>query len=127
MSSTNHRPALTGTNVAIIVGTLTREPEHRTLPSGDHLLVLDVTVRPPGAAAESVPVAWPSGAPEATSWDVGMEVVVVGRVRRRFFRSGGATQSRTEVVASAVAPTRRTASARRIVRRALDDLAPASA
>jgi single-strand DNA-binding protein len=31
-------------------------------------------------------------------------VVVVGRVRRRFFHAGGATQSRTEVVAETVLP-----------------------
>ena len=33
-------------------------------------------------------------------------VVVVGRVRRRFFHAGGATQSRTEVVADKVLPVR---------------------
>jgi single-strand DNA-binding protein len=32
--------------------------------------------------------------------------LVVGAVRRRFFRVGGATQSRTEVVADAVVPMR---------------------
>ena len=32
--------------------------------------------------------------------------MVVGRVRRRFFRVGGATQSRTEVAADVVVPTR---------------------
>ena len=31
---------------------------------------------------------------------------MVGRVRRRFFRAGGVTQSRTEVVADEVVPTR---------------------
>ena len=35
---------------------------------------------------------------------LGEEVVVVGRVSRRFFRSGGSTQSRTEVVAEEVIP-----------------------
>jgi single-strand DNA-binding protein len=32
----------------------------------------------------------------------GNEVVVIGRVRRRFFKSAGSTQSRTEVVAETV-------------------------
>ena len=36
----------------------------------------------------------------------GDEVVVVGRARRRFFRAGGATASRTEVVAAQVCPVR---------------------
>ena len=34
--------------------------------------------------------------------EVGSEVVVWGRVRRRFFRVAGLTQSRTEVVAARV-------------------------
>ena len=41
---------------------------------------------------------------------------MVGSVRRRFFRAGGTTQSRTEVVAEKVLPARRG----RDVRRALD-------
>jgi single-strand DNA-binding protein len=45
-----------------------------------------------------------------------MEVIVVGTVRRRFFRAGGATQSRTEVVADRIVPTRRT----KDVQRSLD-------
>jgi len=126
MSSTTHT-ALTGTNVAILVGTLSRPAEHRTLPSGDHLIVLDLTVRPPEGPAESVPVAWPDGSAAATAWPVGTEVLVVGRVRRRFFRAGGATQSRTEVVATDATLTRRAASARKAVQRALDDLTPISA
>lgn len=121
MSSSTRTP-LTGTNIAILVGTLSRPAEHRTLPSGDHLLVLDLSVRPLDGAAESVPVAWPDGASSATGWPVGSEVLVVGRVRRRFFRAGGVTQSRTEVVATQATLTRRAASARKAVRRALDDL-----
>jgi single-strand DNA-binding protein len=47
------------------------------------------------------------GAPgKAGDYDAGDEIVVVGRVRRRFFRSGGATQSRTEVVVDALVPAR---------------------
>ena len=38
--------------------------------------------------------------------DAGDEVVVVGRVRRRFFRAGGATASRVEVEAEVVARAR---------------------
>jgi hypothetical protein len=40
-------------------------------------------------------------------------------VRRRYFRTGGATQSRTEVVADVVVPARQSAKARRAVQRAL--------
>ncbi len=49
---------------------------------------------------------------------------MVGRIRRRFFRSGGATQSRTEVVVATAVPTRRAATAERAVRSALATLTP---
>ncbi|MGQ0432182.1 MAG: hypothetical protein ACT452_07225 [Microthrixaceae bacterium] len=126
MPSTTHT-ALTGTNLALVVGTLTRPAEHRTLPSGDHLIVLDLTVRPAAGPAESVPIAWPDGSSAAVGWPVGTEVLVVGRVRRRFFRAGGVTQSRTEVVATSATPTHRATSARKVLQRALDDLVPISA
>ena len=47
------------------------------------------------------------GAPtSAADHDVNERMVVVGRVRRRFYRAGGSTQSRTEVVAEAVVNAR---------------------
>lgn len=114
---------LAGTNLSIIAGALSRPPELRHLPSGDQVLTLEVTVRPEGAAAESVPVAWHSPTSSALDWSSGEEVVVVGRVRRRFFRAGGATQSRTELVAQAVVPARRRAAVQRAVETALGDIA----
>jgi single-strand DNA-binding protein len=101
----------TGTNLSILVGVLSRTAEPRTLPSGDQLVALDVTVRREGAPAESVAVSWPGRHPTAARWEAGEEVLVTGRVRRRFFRAGGSTQSRTEVVATTVVPTRRAAAA----------------
>jgi single-strand DNA-binding protein len=107
-----------GTNLAVLVGTLSREPETRVLPSGDEVVALELTIHPEGARAESVPVAWvPGHAP--TTWARGDELLVVGRVRRRFFRAGGATQSRTEVVATTVVPTRRAAAAGKALTAAL--------
>ena len=47
-------------------------------------------------------MAWTAPTAAAASWEAGQAVVVVGHVRRRFFRAGGATQSRTEVVAERV-------------------------
>jgi len=52
-----------------------------------------------------VPVVWLDG-PGSAELEAGTEVVVVGSVRRRFFRTGGATASRTEVVATQVVPAR---------------------
>jgi single-strand DNA-binding protein len=49
-------------------------------------------------------------------------VVVVGHVHRRYFRSGGATQSRTEVVVREVLPARQRAKVARALARAADDL-----
>ena len=93
-------------NVVIIRGRLCRPPEARTLASGDSLVSYQVTVPRAGAPAESVPVAWIGGPASAADLDVDEQVVVVGRVRRRFFRAGGVTQSRTEVVADRVVPVR---------------------
>jgi single-strand DNA-binding protein len=115
--------ALAGTNLAVLVGTLTRAPELRTLPSGDTVLALEVTVRGADGPAESVPVAWFEAPGGAATWTAGEEVLVVGRTRRRFFRAGGATQSRTEVVAHRVVPTRRRAAAGRALAAAVAPLA----
>ncbi len=101
-----------GINLTVLVGTLTRAPELRPLPSGDTVVSLELTVRREGAVAESVPVAWPGAPAAATRWKPGEELLVTGRTRRRFFRSGGVTQSRTEVVASIAVPTRRVDAAR---------------
>ena len=90
-------------NLAVLRGTLSRAPEPRTLPSGDLLVGYELTVRPAdGSRAETVPVVWIEAPPSATRLAPGAEVVVVGRVRRRFFRAGGGTGSRTEVVAASV-------------------------
>jgi single-strand DNA-binding protein len=92
-------------NVVALVGRLTRPAEHRELPSGSHLLSYDVSITNPEGPAETVPVVW-FDAPASAVCEVDEQVVVIGRVRRRFFRAGGATQSRTEVVADSVYPTR---------------------
>ena len=82
------------------------------------MLQLDLTTRD-DAGTHSVPVAWFDPPTSAAGLEAGAEVVIVGTVRRRFFRAGGATQSRTEVVADRVVPARRT----REVRRTLDQSA----
>jgi hypothetical protein len=97
------------TNIALVTGTLSREPSRRDLPSGGHVLELDVTVREEERPATSVPVSWPDGPDRALEWATGTEVVVLGRVHRRFFRSAGVTASRTEVVAEAVVTARQSA------------------
>lgn len=89
-------------NVAVVIGRLTRPPSQRILPSGDGLVHYEVTIRRPGERADTVPVVWPGAPASALDHGAGDRVVVVGRVRRRFFRAGGTTASRTEIVAERV-------------------------
>lgn len=103
------------TNVVVLRGRLTRPAALRSLPSGDQLVALEVSIQREGERAETAPVVWPDAPAAASALDVDQEVFVVGRVRRRFFRAGGSTQSRTEVVADLVVP----ASASRRVKAAL--------
>lgn len=93
-------------NVVVIEGTLSRAPVLRDLPSGDRLVAYEVTVRVGDQAAESVPVVWLQPPARAADMAAGESVVVVGRVRRRFFRTPAGTGSRTEVVAESVIPAR---------------------
>jgi single-strand DNA-binding protein len=83
-------------NIVIVSGHLSSEPTVRELQSGSVLVSYELTTRVDDAAV-SVPLVWfdPAKLPALTAGD---EVRAVGTVRRRFFRSGGATQSRTEVV-----------------------------
>ena len=114
-------PPVAGTNLSVVVGTIAREPATRTLPSGDLVVALEVRVE--GPAAATVPVSWSGDLPAGC--DQGVEVLVVGAVRRRFFRAGGATQSRTELVAAAIVPTRQRARAARALAAAVEVVAAA--
>jgi single-strand DNA-binding protein len=106
------------TNVAVLIGRLARPDEPRALPSGDRLVQYEVTIPSETGRAESVPVVWFDAPAVAEAYDVDEKVVIVGRVRRRFFQAGGATQSRTEVVADAVVPARQAKRAQAAVDRA---------
>lgn len=103
-------------NVVILSGTLSRAPEAHILPSGDRLGRFEVTVREAGHDATSVPVVWFEPSDRALALADGTQVVVTGRVRRRFFRTAAGTGSRTEVVAARIVP----ASQRKRVLGALD-------
>ena len=105
-------------NVVVLRGTLSRPAERRELPSGTHIVAYEVTTRTGEGRAHTVPVAWPD-APAGAVLDQGTEVVVTGRVQRRYFRAAGATQSRTEVVAEVVVPVSARRKARTAVERAL--------
>lgn len=124
--SNTHVPA-PGTNLAVVVGVLNRAPEPRRLRSGEEVLGFELRVQPPGRAAESVPVAWHNASSSASSWAIGEELLVLGRVHRRFFRVGAQTQSRTEVRATTAIPTRRAVRSRRALAAAVAALQPQDA
>lgn len=102
-------------NIVLLRGRLSSEPRSRALPSGSRLVSYEVTTDISAGRRSSVPVVWfdpPRATPELTAED---EVLVAGEVQRRFFRTGGVTQSRTQVVATRIVPVRRAAQARRVV------------
>jgi single-strand DNA-binding protein len=107
-------------NVVAIEGRLARPAEQRVLPSGSQIVSMELTVRGDGHPTETVPLSWPDAPAWASTLDTDAQVVVIGRVRRRFFKAGGSTQSRTEVVVGSVVPASST-------RRAQAALAGASA
>jgi single-strand DNA-binding protein len=112
----------TNQNLAVLAGTITAPPVARALRSGTTVVQFDLAT-PIDGESISVPVAWHDPTPSQHATIVeGVHVVVVGSVRRRFFRVGGQTQSRTEVVASAVVPSRRTKSAQAAIGAAAEKL-----
>ncbi|MEX1218085.1 MAG: single-stranded DNA-binding protein [Acidimicrobiales bacterium] len=104
-----------GTNLVILRGCIRRDPEFRVLPSGDEALSLDLTIQGRDMPNESVPVVWHNPTAAAASLAEGDEIVVIGRIRRRFFRTGGATSSRTEVIAERVVSARAAARIRTLL------------
>ena len=106
------------TNVAVLIGRLARPAEPRDLPSGDRLVQYEVTIPSLTGRAESVPVVWFDAPATAGDYDLDEKVVVVGRVRRRFFKGATGTLSRTEVVADAVVPARQAKRAEAAVEKA---------
>jgi single-strand DNA-binding protein len=93
-------------NIVVLQGTLSRTPEIRSTANGD-VISYEVTTRPEEGPAITAPVAWFEPPKAGYELGEGDAVTVVGQVKRRFFRSGGSTQSRTEVIADVVVATRR--------------------
>lgn len=93
---------MTDLNITVLRGTIGRPPETRQLPNGDEILCLELVIREGPRPAESVPVTWVA-APDDHGLTAGDTILVIGRTRRRFFRAGGTTQTRTDVVADVVA------------------------
>jgi single-strand DNA-binding protein len=91
-----------GVNLAVVRGTVSSPPDVRVLPSDTVLAQLQLTTRLESETL-SLPVAVWNPAHWVEALEPGAEVVVVGRVRRRFFKAAGAAASRVEVEADVVA------------------------
>jgi single-stranded DNA-binding protein len=107
-------PLAVALNLAVVRGEVSSPPDVRVLPSDAVLAQLQVTTRLESETL-STPIAVWNPAAWVQELEPGTEIVVVGRVRRRFFRAAGATASRVELEADLVAK----ASDRRRVRAVL--------
>lgn len=105
-------------NEVRIVGRASGDPERRTLPSGDEVVLLRVVVPRPGGGADTLPVsvgpAPRRGRPgvgqvgrrllaTAERTTPGTRVEVRGELRRRWWATGAGRASRIEVRARSVA------------------------
>ena len=111
-------------NLVVLSGVLARPPQELELPSGSRLASFEVTVRRLDGPAETVPATWVDPPSWVTGLETGAHVLVSGRVRRRFFRAGGATQSRTEVVVERMARVSSRAKVASLLSQAADALVP---
>jgi single-strand DNA-binding protein len=89
-------------NIAVVIGNLVKPVDVRSLPSGTSVASFDLQVLRTDQSPDTVPVTLSETPELVADWAVGEQLLVIGRVRRRFFRAGGSTQSRTEVVAEKV-------------------------
>ena len=96
-------------NVTVLWGTLSSDPVWRELRSGVSVVSLEVTTDSEFETRATVPVSIiePKRVRELERMAAGDTVVVIGETRRRFYRAGGATGSRTEVRAVQVIPAGR--------------------
>lgn len=101
-------------NLVILRGKVTSEPRLVDLAAGGDVVQYDVKTLDEASSA-SVPVSWFDAPAAGRRFAPGDEVVVIGSVRRRFFRAGGVTVSRTDVVADEMLPARRLRAAQRAV------------
>ncbi len=110
-------------NMVVVIGKLVKPMQVRHLPSGLRLASFDLQVPRSDESTDTVPVALFNSGESTPDWVSGQELLAVGRVRRRFFRVGGTTQSRTEVVADHVFPLAQREDVGQVLTEAQDALA----
>ncbi len=84
-------------NLCILRGLVAGEPRIVELASGQTALSFDVRVQIDGHSAPSVPVEWTGVASRMPKVVANAPIAVVGTVARRFYRAGGAIQTRVYV------------------------------
>jgi single-strand DNA-binding protein len=113
-------------NLVVVCGRCSGPPEVRALESGRTLAALAVRSRGSDGRITSVPVTVWEPATWVEDLDAGSEVVVVGAVRRRFFRTAaGGAGTRVDVEAAFIGRAgnaRQREAARRRATAALDEL-----
>ncbi len=88
-------------NLVVVLGEVTAAPELRELESGRRLAALAIRSRGSDGRATSVPVTVWEPAAWVEDLAPGTEVVIVGGVRRRFFRTAtGSSATRVDVEAA---------------------------
>ncbi|MET0421339.1 MAG: hypothetical protein ABW073_06520 [Acidimicrobiia bacterium] len=125
----NERDELASVNVSVICGACSGPPEIRVLESGTRLATLALRCPTGDDRATSVPVTvW-----DPPAWldtvEAGDRLVVVGKLRRRFFQRPGGVGSRVDVEAELVGRARdrrRIDAAVRKAQRELDALSEGS-
>lgn len=88
-------------NLAVVCGPVAGSPEVRALASGSSVASLSVRTAA-GDRTTSVPVSIWDPPAWVVELDAGDEVIVLGGVRRRFFRTAAGTGSRVELEATFV-------------------------
>ena len=94
------------TNIALVRGHLVAQPTVRVIDRHQRATTFDLATLVQGRRVVVPVVALNLDLPVIKTGD---EVVAVGHVRRRFFRTGARTQSVTEVCADAIVPASRMA------------------
>jgi single-strand DNA-binding protein len=86
---------MTDINFVLLIGTIDNTPTTREMPGGAPWVNFDLGCHTEHGT-ETIPIVTELHvAPDL----LGETVEIHGRVRRRYFRAGGVTQSRTEIVA----------------------------
>ena len=92
-------------NVVVLAGTVAADPVERQMPSGDAVTEIRLSVPEAGKRLLPLPVAvWHKFVGKRTAKEIakGDEVLVLGQLARRFYRSGAGARSLTEVVATGI-------------------------